>query len=165
MDTETQAGTTWGGLAVRVVGATVNGRDAERALFREGRFISDGDAIKVRVAFEVKGPIGPNDPPWGPMREATVELSELSGPVEYPNGEGFMVVLRAAPPKAAAPADADSPVNIRAMFGDTIGVFLRSYGDASRRAAKMIVRALERYPWLHDQILNDVREMAQTAAL
>ena len=38
--------------------------------------------IMVYVAFEVFGPLGPKDPPWGPMQTAKIPMLDLQGPFE-----------------------------------------------------------------------------------
>lgn len=48
--------------------------------------------VTVRVAARASGPIGPSDPPWGPVAVFDVSLSEISGRVAYPLGSVDYVV-------------------------------------------------------------------------
>jgi hypothetical protein len=52
------------------------------------------DNVEIEVCFRVEGPIGPDDPPWGPMNEQWVPLNSISGHVAYnwKMGHGEFVV-------------------------------------------------------------------------
>ena len=70
---------TWNGSDVVVLAAyTLGGLPLEEV----GSY--PDEHVRVRISFIVEGPRGEEDPPWGPLGEATVPLSDLAGPVNYP---------------------------------------------------------------------------------
>ncbi len=64
-----------------------------------------------------------------------------------------------APPQAQG-----SPVDVRAHFNALLDVFSRSRGDTRVANARHVLSLLQAYPYLNDQIPNDVREMVQAEA-
>lgn len=76
-------GTMWHGTPVRITAAkTLDGRPIHEVEYH----LPDGEVI-VSVSYDVDGPIGPDDPPWGPIGESEVRLSEIDGPAEYLYGD------------------------------------------------------------------------------
>ncbi len=61
-------------------------------------------------------------------------------------------------------AEIDTPVFIRTSFNGLIDVFKNSWGDNQLNAAKSIVGAMKKHPYLRDQIPYDIEGMARSLA-
>lgn len=81
----------WGNIDVIVLGATAFGQSMDQVVCTFD--VADSD-IQVHISFQIKGPRRDSDPPWGPITDAVVPMSELTGRVEYAISGGMMVNLR-----------------------------------------------------------------------
>lgn len=57
-----------------------------------------------------------------------------------------------------------TPAQIRMTLNETIDAWRRSMGETANANARLIVRAVETYPWLLDQVPNDVMGMCRRMA-